>query len=157
MYKLHKLGIRGRMWKWIKSFLNGRKVFINMKGDKGREFKTAFGLPQGCVISALLFILFIVDCFENVKSKKVKFADDGTIWITGKNWMELIKQLEEDFTKITILANKWRLKISILKTEFCVFSLINQVLEDARLYTMKLKGQVIKYNPKSQDHGSDPR
>ena len=108
MYKLHKLGIRGRMWKWIKSFLNDRKAFINMKGDKGREFKTTFGLPQGCVISALLFILFIVDCFENVKSKKVKFADDGTIWITGKNWMELIKQLEEDFTKIMIWANKWR-------------------------------------------------
>ena len=57
-----------------------------------------------------------------------------------------MEQLKEDFTKIMIWANKWRLKISILKTEFCVFSLINQVLGDARLYTMKLKGQVIKYN-----------
>ena len=34
-----------------------------------------------------------------------------------------------------------------VKTEFCVFSMINQVLEEARLYTMKLEGQDIKYNP----------
>ena len=34
MFKLHKLGIGGRMWKWIKSFINDRKAFTNMKGDK---------------------------------------------------------------------------------------------------------------------------
>ena len=61
--------------------------------------------------------------------------------------MELVKQLEKDFECIMKWANKWRLKISIVKTEFCVFSMINQVLEEARLYTMKLEGQDIKYNP----------
>ena len=35
----------------------------------------------------------------------------------------------------------------MVKSEFCVFCLIYQVLEDARLYTMKLEGQTIKYNP----------
>ena len=144
--KLHTLGIRGRIWTWIKSFLNDRIAVINISGEKGQKFKTTFGLPQGCVISALLFILFIVDCYENDMSKKVKFADE-TIWRTGKNWMELVKQLEKDFECIMKWANKWRLKISIVKTEFCVFSMINQVLEEARLYTMKLEGQDIKYNP----------
>ena len=76
-------------------------------------------------------------------SKKVKFADDGTIWRTGENWMELVKQLEKDFECIMKWANKWRLKKT---TEFCVFSMINQVLEEARLYTMNLEGQDIKYN-----------
>ena len=61
--------------------------------------------------------------------------------------MELVKQLQKDFECIMKWANKWRLKISIVKTEFCVFSMINQVLEEARLYTMKLEGQDIKYNP----------
>ena len=92
-----------------------------MSGEKGHEFKTTFGLLQGCVISALLFILFSVDCFEKVKSNKVRFADDGTIWRIGKNWMELVKQLEEDFMRIMKYANKWRLKISMVKLNFVYF------------------------------------
>ena len=66
-----------------------------MNGEKGQKLKTTFGLPQVWVILALLFILFIVGCYANVKSKKVKFADGGTILRTGNNWIVLVKQLEE--------------------------------------------------------------
>ena len=97
MYKLHGLGIRGRIWGWIKSFLIDRRSVTNMGGEKRQEFNTSIGLPQGSVISPLLFSLFIVDCYENLKSEKVKFADDGTIWRKGKVWMDLVKELEEDF------------------------------------------------------------
>ena len=49
------------------------------------------------MIAALLFILFIVDRYMRVTSEKVKFADDGTIWITGKDWQELVESLKENF------------------------------------------------------------
>ena len=148
MYKLHGLGIRGRIWSWIRSFLNDRRAVITLGGEKGQEFNTAIGLPQGSVISPLLFSLYIVDCYINVKSGKVKFADDGTIWRTGKDWLELVKGLEEDFKWIMEWAKKWRLKLSIAKTEFCVFSLISQILEEAQAYHMIVEGQPIQYNPK---------
>ena len=52
------------------------------------------------MIAALLFILFIADWYLKVKSEKVKFADDGTIWITGKDWHELVENLRKNFKEI---------------------------------------------------------
>ena len=70
-----------------------------------------------------------------VTSEKVKFADDGTIKITGKDWHVLVERLKENFKEILAWTKKWRLKLSIVKTEFCMFSLSNQVLEEARDHT----------------------
>ena len=85
MFKLKEMGISGKIWKWINDFLTGRTANINMGGFKGKTFNSKLGLPQGSVIAALLFILFIADWYMRVTSEKVKFADDGTIWITGKD------------------------------------------------------------------------
>ena len=81
MQKLLGMGITGRMWSWIRNFLTERSAAINMSGVKAQDFKTEVGLPHGSVISPLLFNLFMVDCYEELQCKKVKFADDGTIWI----------------------------------------------------------------------------
>ena len=47
-------------------------------------------------------------------------------------------------------ARKWRLKLSIVKTEFCIFSLDNQVLDEVRKYNFDIEGQLVKYNPKPE-------
>ena len=146
MFKLKEMGISGKIWKWINDFLTGRTANINMGGFKGKTFNSKLGLPQGSVIAALLFILFIADWYMRVTSEKVKFADDGTIWITGKDWQELVESLKENFKEILAWAKKWRLKLSIVKTEFCMFSLSNQVLEEARDFTFVIDGQTINYN-----------
>ena len=112
-----------------------------MGGEKRQEFNTYIGLPQGSVIYPLLFSLFIVDCYENVVSEKVKFADDGTIWRTGAVWMDLVKGLEESFKHVHEWANRWRLKLSILKTEFFVFSLASHILDEARAHILTTDGQ----------------
>lgn len=35
-----------------------------------------------------------------MKSKNVKFADDGTVWMSGRDWPELMEILKEDFKGI---------------------------------------------------------
>ena len=147
MMKLKEMGITGKIWTWIKDFLTGRTATINMNGFKGKKFSSYLGLPQGSVIAALLFILFIADWYLKVKSEKVKFADDGTIWITGKDWHELVENLRRNFKEIMAWAKKWRLKLSMVQTEFCMFSLNNQVLEQAKEFTLVIDGQTITYNP----------
>ena len=84
---------------------------------------------------------------KTVKSENVQFADDGTIWISGKDRPALMENLR-DFKEIMQWARKWRLKFNIVKTEFCMFSLDNQVLEEARKYQFVIEGQTVKYNPK---------
>ena len=146
MVKLKEMGITGRNWQWIKDFLTGRSAMINMGGVKGPDFSTAIGLPQGSVISPLLFSLFIADWYKNVKSESVKFADDGTVWMSGKDLPKLMEILKEDFKEIIQWATKWRLKLSIVKTEFCMFSFDNQVLEEGRKYRFVMEQQDVRYN-----------
>ena len=147
LFKLKEMGIRGRVWAWIRNFLTDRKAVINIAGERTQEFDSNIGLPQGSVISPLLFILFIADCYKEVSCKKVKFADDGTIWKTGKDWHKLLEELKSDFRHVCMWASRWRIKLSILKTEFCIFSLDKQVLEEARNYIFEIDGQKVKYNP----------
>ena len=146
MLKLKEMGITGKIWTWIKDFLTGRTATINMNGFKGKKFSSYLGLPQGSVIAALLFILFIADWYLKVKSEKVKLADERTIWITGRDWHELVENLRNNFKEIMAWAKKWRLKLSMVKTEFCIFSLSNQVLEQAKVFTLVIDGQTINYN-----------
>ena len=64
---------------------------------KGLRISYLHRNSSGSVISPPLISLFIVNCYEIVKSEQVKFNDDGTIWRTGKVWRDLVKGLEEDF------------------------------------------------------------
>ena len=74
--KLKEMGITGKIWTWIKDFLTGRTATTNMNGFKGKKFSSYLGLPQGSVIAARLFILFIADWYLKVKREKVNFADN---------------------------------------------------------------------------------
>ena len=59
-------------------------------------FQTLMGLQQGSVLSPVLFNLFIADMLKSVLANKLKFADDGTIWKTGKDKREIATELELD-------------------------------------------------------------
>ena len=55
LVKLFKSGIQGKMWKWIQNFLDERLAKCLVNNTEGEWFKTNIGLPQGAVISPILF------------------------------------------------------------------------------------------------------
>ena len=139
--KLHDMGITGKIWGWLQSFLESRQAFCNMKGSDNSKFCTMLGLPQGSVLS-LLFNLFIKDIYALVEGKKVKFADDGTIWQTGPDAKLLVEALERDLVKITDWTKKWRMKLNIEKTEFCLFN--RKMDNEISSITIKMDGKDVK-------------
>ena len=56
------------------------------------------------MIAPLLFNPFVADIYKEIGSERVKYADDGTIWRTGKDITEAGKLLEEDIEKIFMWA-----------------------------------------------------
>ena len=63
MVKLERMGICGRMWRWIRSFLTDRQASIILQEQK---FVSKMRLPQGAFISPLLFNLYITDIYVKV-------------------------------------------------------------------------------------------
>ena len=80
MHKLISLGIRGKVGKWIYSFLTHRtkQVIVNKSFSKPIEVKS--GVPQGSVLGPLIFLILIGDINKDVNEAFLSsFADDTRI------------------------------------------------------------------------------
>lgn len=120
--KLEEIGICGSTKKWFESYLNKRsqvtKVDQVMSLEKGNDF----GVPQGSVLGALLFIIYINDIDSVLEHCKIHlFADDTLVYICGKNLELMMEQLNSDMEKLF----KWLcvndLKLNLDKTKCMVF------------------------------------
>ena len=74
--KLKCLGISGKVLNVIKDFLTGRTFRVSVEGKFSSLKEVLSGIPQGSVLGPLLFILFINDLPDCVKSRVKIFADD---------------------------------------------------------------------------------
>ena len=66
--KLIKLGISGRMLKALKSLYNEVKCAVRINGQISDWFDVKIGLKQGCILSPLLFNIFINDLAQTVNN-----------------------------------------------------------------------------------------
>ncbi len=64
---------------WICSFLTNRSIAVRIDGALSSFHTTNAGVPQGCVLSPTLFLLFINDLLGICSSLIHSYADDTTI------------------------------------------------------------------------------
>ena len=125
--KLFSLGIKGKILKLIDQFLKSRKVCLNVNGKKGEIRNCSeYGLPQGSVLSPILFKIFMMDFLEDLDpncGELYKFADDGTVKITADTSAECITKLQHVLESLDQWAKKWRMVINCQpnKTEVICF------------------------------------
>ena len=55
----HRAGIRGCAWRWIRAFLSHRRIRVTHQSTCSDWHSIRYGVPQGCVLSPLLFLVFI--------------------------------------------------------------------------------------------------
>ena len=79
--KLHHYGIRGDTLNWIKDFLENRKQAVVINGVNSNCIPVSSGVPQGPVLGPILFLVYINDLPEQVKSRVRLFADDTAMYL----------------------------------------------------------------------------
>ena len=78
--KLKSYGIRGKVLCWIKDFLNNRKQRVIVNGSFSEWRDITSGIPKGCVLGPILFLIFINDLPNVIKCLIKLFADDAKLY-----------------------------------------------------------------------------
>ena len=72
--KLHDMGVRGTLLKWIEAFLTGRSQQVVVNGAMSDPTPVKSGIPQGSVLGPILFVIFVNDLPNCVKSEVARQA-----------------------------------------------------------------------------------
>ena len=79
--RLHQYGITGKLHDWFRSYLQERKQQVTVLGATSRELPVTSGVPQGSLLGPILFLLFVDDLPNTVKTSRVAcYADDTKIF-----------------------------------------------------------------------------
>ena len=102
--KLKAYGFSNQALRLLQSYLCSRfqRSIINGSFRSWNEVIT--GVPQGSVLGPLLFNIFLNDIFLFIsKCRLCNYADDNSLYKSGKNMQKIKKDLEMDF----MILQKW--------------------------------------------------
>ena len=97
LLKLRQIGIKGKVNDWLKSFLDDRVQNVRINGKLSSTVTVTSGVPQGGVLSGMLFSIFINDLPRTLKTCQISlYADDAKIYspVCSTNNIPLITHLE---------------------------------------------------------------
>ena len=114
--KLHNYGIRGRTLSWISAFLNGRSQTVVLEGDCSEEVPVTSGVPQGSVLGPILFLIYINDLPDKVKSQERLFADDTAAYLAISKLADS-EQLQADLDILQEWEIKWDMQFNPSKCQ----------------------------------------
>ena len=115
--KLRGYGIKGPLLNWLENFLIGRKQRVVLNGEESEWTEVTSGIPQGSVLGPILFIIYINDLPDTVKSMVKLFADDTKIYSVVNN-EEDQECLQSDINNLMAWSQKWMLTFNKKKCKY---------------------------------------
>ena len=116
LYKLKCCRVIGNLLKLIETFLRNRKNYFLIDSFCSDELEIQIGLPQGSVLSPILFILFTNDFLISAQ-KVFKYADDTSVLVHPDSLANLADQLGNLCSTIESWCFNRRMKVTGSKTE----------------------------------------
>ena len=130
--KLKALGVSEDMWIWLMDYLANRTQLTQIDGIFSQSKPVKIGVPQGSLLGPRLFITYVNDLPDSIRSGEVyMYADDTTIYTIGNTIDEVAIALQEILDELQTWCQKNRLIIHEGKCD--------AVLLDTKPFTGPLK------------------
>ena len=82
IYKLKSYGVEKNLLNLIQNYLTNRQQRVLLNGRTSKLTNILAGVPQGSVLGPLLFLIYINDLPDGLKSICKIFADDTSLYST---------------------------------------------------------------------------
>lgn len=124
IYKLFQMGISYKFVRLVEQMYNNTQSAVWNGKEISEYFETTKGVKQGCLLSPLLFTLYINDlhdyiegglCVESINIRLLLYADDIVLLADD------IKILQNMIDKLELYCKRWSLEVNISKSEIMVF------------------------------------
>ena len=143
LIKLDHYGIRGTAFNLIQSYLNNRLQYVYVNNIESNRKRVIMGVPQGSVLGPLLFLIYINDLQNCLKSIPRLFADDTALLINAANITELEIKINHELSRVSQWMNKNCLTINPSKSQAIIIPpLLSQVVSPSNI-NIKLNSSII--------------
>ena len=171
--KLPAYGFTPSLCLLIRSFLSNRFISVVVDGATSASFPVASGVPQGSILSPILFLLFINDLLHTPSSLIQAFADDSTLHVSSsfhsppssdtrfQSRTTLSSTLNSDLERISEWGSQNLVNLNASKTQFLAISLSHsppnnsvffQNIEIFPLHSINILGVQIASNLSWKEH-----
>ena len=103
------MGISGELYDLLENYLSGRFQRVVLNGQTSSWRPILAGVPQGSILGPLLFLVYINDLPDGLKSNAKLFADDTFLFTLVKDKNESANILNGDLQLISSWAYKWKM------------------------------------------------
>ena len=125
--RLWEVGVRGRMWRMLRNMYAKTESCVEVDGKQSSWFEVKEGVMQGCVLSPLLYAVFIDGLARQIKEQCRGVVVDGIrvqLLLYADDIVLMAESAEELQSMLTILhdySKKWRFDVNVGKTKVVVF------------------------------------
>ena len=144
-YKLKKnLNLPDRFIRLISSFLSDRTLTVVYEGCHSKKVYLKAGTPQGSPLSPLIYLIFVNDFPEEIKStcSLSQFADDTALWTAAYTHSYATRKLQKGLDSLEGWCRRWRVKLNGDKSKLLFFSRNNS--EPDENYYIQLFNDIVK-------------
>jgi len=151
LLSMNDIGISKQMIRWIASFLDNRQAKVRFGGSMSRSRCMRQGLPQGSVLSPLLFIIYINNLASILPGKETicMFADDVGILVTRRSATEAERAAQDIVDTVVTWSKEWRLTLNSSKSEVATFTTSTKEV-NRWMPNIKINGEAVPFvkNPR---------
>ena len=112
LHKFEYYGIIGSTHKWINSWLSGRTQQVVLDGQASDPVSVLSSVPQGSVLRPALFLIFINDLLDNIRSSVCLFTDDCVLYRKIHSLQDCMI-LQEDLTSLGQWEADWQMQFNV--------------------------------------------
>ena len=124
LIKLEFAGINHHALSWFRNYLSDRYQCVKINNSTSTPVRIHAGVPQGAILSPLLFIIYMNDIaslsVQDQASFTNLFADDTSLYVANGDPTMLATELQQAVDNLSEWFDNWLLNVNIEKTALLI-------------------------------------